>query len=39
MKDQTLENLIEQVIWIQNKNHRAYLSHRKRREKEIGSYV
>jgi hypothetical protein len=34
-----LESLIEQVIWIQNKNHRAYLSHRKRREKEIGHYI
>jgi len=30
-----LETLIEQVIWIQNKNHKAALSHRRRREREL----
>jgi len=27
MKRHTLETLIEQVIWIQNRNHRAHMSH------------
>lgn len=30
MRPQTLETLIEQIIWIQNRNHRARFSHRKR---------
>jgi hypothetical protein len=31
MKRHTLENLLEKIVWIQERNHRAYLSHRKRR--------
>jgi hypothetical protein len=30
MKQPSLETLIEQVIWIQNRNHRARMSHRKK---------
>jgi hypothetical protein len=35
MKRHTFESLLEQVAWIQARNHRAYLSHRKRRMREI----
>ncbi|MFC1789315.1 hypothetical protein ACFLZE_05340, partial [Thermodesulfobacteriota bacterium] len=35
MKKHTLETLIEEVIWIQNKNHQAAFSHRRRREREL----
>ncbi len=35
MKKHSLETLIEQVVWIQKRNHRAYLSHRRRRLREI----
>jgi hypothetical protein len=35
MKKHTFETLIEQVAWIQAKNHRAHLSHRRKREQEI----
>jgi hypothetical protein len=35
MKSQSLETLISQILWIQARNHRAYLSHRKRRMKEF----
>jgi hypothetical protein len=35
MKQQTFMNLIEQIAWIQARNHRAYLSHRKRRLREL----
>jgi len=35
MKKHTLETTIELVIWIQNKNHRAALSHRRKREREL----
>ena len=31
MKKQALDTLIEQIVWIQNQNHRAYLSHRRKR--------
>jgi len=31
MKRHTFETLVEQIIWIQRRNHRAYLSHRKKR--------
>jgi hypothetical protein len=36
MKKHNLDTLLDQVIGIQNRNHRARLSHRKRRLKEIG---
>jgi hypothetical protein len=35
MKKQTIETLISQILWIQARNHRAYLSHRKRRMREF----
>ena len=35
MRKHSLDTLIEQVIWIQDRNHRAYLSHRKRRLREL----
>jgi hypothetical protein len=35
IKRHTLETLFEQIVWIQRRNHRAYLSHRKRRLKEV----
>jgi hypothetical protein len=35
MKQHTLETLIAQVAWIQARNHRAYLSHRRKRMREI----
>jgi hypothetical protein len=31
MKKRTLERLLNQIKWIQTRNHRAYLSHRKKR--------
>ncbi len=31
----TLETLIEQVVWIQNRNHRANLSHRRRQLRKL----
>ena len=30
----TIEDILELVVWVQRRNHRAYLSHRKRRETE-----
>jgi hypothetical protein len=39
MEKQTMESLIQQVVWIQNRNHKAYLFHRKRRESEYGQYI
>jgi hypothetical protein len=30
----TIEDIVELVAWVQGCNHRAYLSHRKRRETE-----
>ena len=39
MKKHTLESLIEQVLWIQTKNHRAYLSHRRRRMINLKHYM
>jgi hypothetical protein len=30
-----LKTIIEEVIWIQNKNHQAALSHRRRCEREL----
>ena len=35
MKRHTLENLLEKIVWIQERNHRAYLSHRKRRLRNL----
>jgi hypothetical protein len=35
MKRQTLESLIEQIAWLQARNHRSYLSHRRRRIREL----
>jgi hypothetical protein len=35
MKRHTFESLLEQIAWIQARNHRAYLSHRKRRLREL----
>jgi len=35
MKRQTFETLIEQIIWIQERNHRAYLSHRRKRIRKL----
>jgi len=34
MRRHTIETLIEQIIWIQTRNHRAYLSHRRKRLQE-----
>jgi hypothetical protein len=34
MKRHTIETLIEQIIWVQTRNHRAYLSHRRKRLRE-----
>ncbi|AOY57225.1 hypothetical protein [Desulfococcus multivorans] len=36
MKKHSFETMIEQIFWIQTKNHRAYLSHRRRRMQETG---
>jgi len=30
----TVEDVLELVAWVQRRNHRAYLAHRKRRESE-----
>jgi hypothetical protein len=30
----TIEDILELVAWVQGRHHRAYLSHRKRRETE-----
>jgi hypothetical protein len=30
----TSDNVLELVAWVQRRNHRAYLAHRKRRETE-----
>jgi hypothetical protein len=30
----TIADILELVAWVQGRNHRAYLSHRKRRETE-----
>jgi hypothetical protein len=35
MKKHSLDTLIEQVTWIQARNHRAYLSHRRKRLREL----
>jgi hypothetical protein len=35
MKKYCIKSLLDQVIWIQYRNHRAYLSHRKRQLKNI----
>jgi len=35
MGKHTLDTLIELIVWVQQKNHRAYLSHRKKRLKQI----
>jgi hypothetical protein len=35
MKRHTFESLLEQIAWIQARNHRAYLSHRKKRLREL----
>lgn len=35
MKRHTVETLIEQVVWVQNQNHRAYLSHRRKRMRDL----
>jgi hypothetical protein len=35
MKRHTVETLLEQIAWVQKQNHRAYLSHRRRRIREI----
>jgi hypothetical protein len=35
MKKYCIKSLLDQVIWIQNRNHRAYLSHRKKQLKNI----
>jgi len=32
-----LETLLEQVVWIQKRNHRAYLSHRRKRLSELAN--
>jgi hypothetical protein len=37
LKKQTFETLLEQIAWIQARNHRAYLSHRKRRIRMLTS--
>jgi hypothetical protein len=34
MRRHTIETLIEQIIWVQTRNHRAYLSHRQKRLQE-----
>ena len=38
MKQRTFENLLYKIKWIQIRNHRAYLSHRKRRLREVAEY-
>jgi len=38
MKKHTVESLIEQILWIQERNHRAYLSHRRKRIKNLAHY-
>jgi hypothetical protein len=35
MKKVTVDGLIEQIAWIQGRNHCAYLSHRKRRMRKL----
>jgi len=35
LKRKTFESLLDQIAWIQARNHRAYLSHRRRRIGEI----
>jgi len=35
VKRNTFDSLIWQIEWIQDRNHRAYLSHRRRRMREI----
>jgi len=35
MKKHTLESLLDQVVGIQVRNHRAYQSHREKRLKEL----
>ena len=37
MKQHTFESLLEQIIWIQTRNHRAYLSHRRKRMRELSN--
>lgn len=39
LKKHNPETMIQEVIGIQARNHRAYRSHRKRREREPGQYV
>jgi len=35
MKRIALETLLQQIVWIQTRNHRAYLSHRRRQLRKI----
>jgi hypothetical protein len=35
MKRHTFETLIDQIAWIQARNHRAYLSHRRKRLNQV----
>lgn len=37
MKRHTFESLLEQIAWIQARNHRSYLSHRRKRIQELGN--
>ena len=39
MKKHTVKSLIEQILWIQARNHRAYLSHRIRRMNKLAYYT
>jgi hypothetical protein len=34
LRTYTIEDVLKLVAWVQRRNHRAYLSHRKRRETE-----
>ena len=36
MKRHTVESLLDEIEWIQARNHRAYLSHRRKRLRELG---
>ena len=39
MKKHSLETLLEQIAWIQARNHRACLSHRRKRLREISEFT